>query len=408
MASRDGAANGELRAQLIDLTRALIRVPSSAAHPSALERALELLRERLKPLAGVRIEEFRCEGVPSLVIRPAAVETPAVLLVGHIDVVDHGSRRHYRPRVRDGRIYGPGAGDMKGAVAIMVTLFGELLRRHPEMALGLAITADEELGSHHGTRYLVDQGLSCDLAILPDGGSIDTVVVAEKGLLHVEVVWRGASTHGAYPWSGNNPVDSMLSDLARLRDRFAALASDHSDHWHPTATFTTLESESKSINRVPEFARAGVDVRFTPPWTVATMLREIQSCLSPGAELSLPNVTESTRMAVDADYRDDQRTGARQPATGDAHPRSQRCALLLGARHPGHHQPSRGGQRAPRRRVDRHRLDAAVLPHPAHLHPPAPAPALNRRARSDKHCRRYPKPLAERPYLPNVQLPVAA
>ena len=107
MASRNGTVDGELRAQLIDLTRALIRVPSSAAHPSALERALELLRERLEPLAGVRIEEFRCEGVPSLVIRPAAVETPAVLLVGHIDVVDHGSRRHYRPRVRDGRIYGP-------------------------------------------------------------------------------------------------------------------------------------------------------------------------------------------------------------------------------------------------------------------------------------------------------------
>ena len=33
------------------------------------------------------------------------------------------------------------------------------------------------------------------------------------------------------------------------------------------------------------------------------MLREVQSCLSPGAELSLPNVTECTTMAVDADYR---------------------------------------------------------------------------------------------------------
>ena len=52
----------------------------------------------------------------------------------------------------------------------MVTLLGELCRRHPEVSLGLAITADEERGSHHGTRYLVDQELSCDLAILPDGG----------------------------------------------------------------------------------------------------------------------------------------------------------------------------------------------------------------------------------------------
>ena len=301
--SPDGAADRELRTGLIDLTRALVQVPSSAAHPSAIERALELLRARLQPVDGVRIDEHRCEGVPSLVVTPAAVDTPSILLVGHIDVVDHGTRRHYRSRVRDGRIYGPGAGDMKGAVAIMVTLFADLVRRFPEAALGLAITADEERGSQHGTRYLIDQGLSCDLAILPDGGSIDTVVVAEKGLLHVEVLWRGASAHGAYPWTGNNPVDSMLSDLAKIRDRFSALATDRTDHWHPTATITTLESESKSVNRVPEFARAGVDVRFTPPWTVATMLREVQSCLSPGAELSLPNVTECTTMAVDADYR---------------------------------------------------------------------------------------------------------
>ena len=42
------------------------------------------------------MEKFRCEGVPSLVMRPAAVERPSVLLVGHIDVVDHGLRRHYR------------------------------------------------------------------------------------------------------------------------------------------------------------------------------------------------------------------------------------------------------------------------------------------------------------------------
>ena len=303
MTSLDGAAADELRAQLITFTRELIHVPSSAAHPSAIERSLDLLRNRLEPLDGVRIDEFRCEGVPSLVVRPTAVERPAVLLVGHVDVVDHGSLRHYRAQVRDGRLYGPGAGDMKGPLAIIVALFCELLRRYPQVALGVAVTADEERGGQHGARYLVDQGLSCELALFPDGGSIDAVVVAEKGMLHVELVWRGASTHAAYPWTGNNPMDGMLRDLTRLRARFADLGSDRPDRWHPTATVTTVESESKSINRVPAFARAGVDVRFPPPWTVATMLREVQSCLGPGAELSIPNATEGTRMAVDTDYR---------------------------------------------------------------------------------------------------------
>ena len=94
----------------------------------------------------------------------------------------------------------------------MVTLLGELCRRHPEVSLGLAITADEERGSHHGTRYLVDQELSCDLAILPDGGSFDIVVVAEKG---PAARGRAASTSGslcpitrALPaaWSWGNTV----------------------------------------------------------------------------------------------------------------------------------------------------------------------------------------------------------
>ena len=76
----------------------------------------------------------------------------------------------------------------------MVTLLGELCRRHPEVALGLAITVDEERGSPHGTRYLVDQGLSCDLAILSAGGSFDTVVVAEKGPAARR---RAASTSGS-------------------------------------------------------------------------------------------------------------------------------------------------------------------------------------------------------------------
>ena len=94
------------------------------------------------------------------------------------------------------------------------------------------------------------------------------MVVSEKGLLHLDLEWRGASAHAAYPWLGRNPVDAMLDDLARLRALFAEFVDSGveatGDHWHPTATVTTLESESRTLNRVPAFARAGVDVRFTP------------------------------------------------------------------------------------------------------------------------------------------------
>lgn len=316
-----GYADAALRDRLVSLTRDLILIPSAAAHPAEIERGLDLLRIQLDTVAGLRLEEHRCAGVPSLVVRPAAVVRPEVLLLAHVDVVDHGPFGLYRSQVRDGRIYGPGAGDMKGALAVLVTLFTELHHRHPGISLGLAVTGDEEHGGRNGAGHLAEQGLTCGVALLPDGGSIDAVVVAEKGILHLDAEWRGVSTHAAYPWEGRNPVTAMLSDLTRLQERFAALAAEAQagsgraggdseapaaaaagEHWHPTATVTTLESESHTLNRIPAYARAGIDVRFTPPWTVAGMLAEVRACLS-GSTRVTPRVgDEPTEMTPNPEF----------------------------------------------------------------------------------------------------------
>lgn len=324
MSGVEGGAEGALRDRLVALTRDLILVPSSAAHPAEIERGLDLVRIQLDTVAGLRLEEHRCAGVPSLVARPAAVERPEILLLAHIDVVDHGSFGLYRSRLQDGRIYGPGAGDMKGALAVLVSLFTELHHRRPGLPLGLAVTADEERGGRNGAGHLAAQGLACGVALLPDGGSIDAVVAAEKGILHLDAEWRGVSTHAAYPWQGSNPVAAMLDDLTRLRERFATLeaaarpGSDAGDaggsggtggtgnaageHWHPTAAVTTLESESRTLNRIPAFARAGIDVRFTPPWTVAGMLKEVRSCLRASARVSLIVGDEPTEMRPNPEF----------------------------------------------------------------------------------------------------------
>ena len=323
MSGVEGGAEGALRDRLVALTRDLILVPSSAAHPAEIERGLDLVRIQLDTVAGLRLEEHRCAGVPSLVARPAAVTRPDILLLAHVDVVDHGSLGLYRSRLQDGRIYGPGAGDMKGALAVLVTLFTELHHRRPGLPLGLAVTADEERGGRNGAGHLAAQGLACGVALLPDGGSIDAVVAAEKGILHLDAEWRGVTTHAAYPWQGSNPVAAMLDDLTRLRERFAALeaaarpgsgarATDTGategtgngagEHWHPTAAVTTLESESRTLNRIPAFARAGIDVRFTLPWTVAAMLNEVRSCLRASARVSLIVGDEPTEMRPNPEF----------------------------------------------------------------------------------------------------------
>ena len=76
----------------------------------------------------------------------------------HLDVIDHSGAEHYRSEIREGRIYGPGAGDMKGALAIILTLFRNLMVSKPETSVGLAITSDEEKGGENGYRISLSGG----------------------------------------------------------------------------------------------------------------------------------------------------------------------------------------------------------------------------------------------------------
>ncbi|NIO02600.1 MAG: M20/M25/M40 family metallo-hydrolase, partial [Candidatus Latescibacteria bacterium] len=91
----------------------------------------------------------------------------------HLDVVSLPEGAEYRSTIRDGRLYGPGAGDMKGELAILLELFRVFHERAPGVSLGLTVTSDEERGGDYGTRFLMEQfGLRCGTAILPDGGSV--------------------------------------------------------------------------------------------------------------------------------------------------------------------------------------------------------------------------------------------
>ena len=76
------------------------------------------------------IREYEKDGYGSMVVLPEGIADPEVLFCGHLDVIEHPELEQYESWLKDGRIYGPGAGDMKGAVAIMLELFRNLHRAH--------------------------------------------------------------------------------------------------------------------------------------------------------------------------------------------------------------------------------------------------------------------------------------
>lgn len=277
-----------LRDRLVQLTRDLVLIESTESKPQERARCFQFIRNHLEGCPGIDIRMFMDNGYESLVALPEGVDRASVLFCGHLDVVDHPGRDRYLSSVEDGRITGPGAGDMKGQLAILMQLFTRLQREHPGLPVGLLITSDEERGGESGVRYMLqDAGLRCDVAVIPDGGSLTNITVQEKGILHLRIHAGGRSAHAARPWLGSNPLDRLLAGLGRLRKLFAGLAPAHVDpddlstHWFPSCSLTKIETPNQSINRIPDVASALVDIRFPPPETSAGMLAAVTQALGP-------------------------------------------------------------------------------------------------------------------------------
>jgi succinyl-diaminopimelate desuccinylase len=293
-----------LRSRLTSLTRDLVLIPSTESRPKDRKHCFEFLEHHLDATDGVQLTSYHQDGHQSIVIRPRGAASPEILLCGHIDVIEHSEPDCYHSRVDSGRIYGPGSGDMKGQIAIMVELMRSLHWRHPGISLGLAITSDEEIGGADGVNYLVNQvGLRCGRAIIPDGGSLGDITVAEKGVIHARITQVGREAHGARPWLGDNAVEKLIEQLTHLQHHFANYwphkpIEEQINHWFPTCSVTTFETENKTTNRIPSRASAVIDVRFPPPHTVASMLDEIAgvigSAVKPPCGVLEPLMTAET------------------------------------------------------------------------------------------------------------------
>lgn len=284
------------------LTRDLILIPGTHQRPPDLERCSRFVRNHLETIAGVSVQRHESAGIPSLVACPAGVDRPDILLCAHLDVIDHPDAGAYQSRIADGRICGPGAGDMKGALAVLIEVFREIHERIPGASLALAVTADEEIGGEHGLGYLVrERGLRCRTAMIPDGGAPDRITIEEKGILHLELGCTGRAAHAARPWLGSNPVEHLMDRLAVLRQQFSAW-QEADNRWVPTCAVTRIGTRNLSTNRIPSDAMAQLDIRFPPPHTADSMRGCVQDALGPEVCVSTLISAETTHLAPDPAY----------------------------------------------------------------------------------------------------------
>jgi succinyl-diaminopimelate desuccinylase len=202
--------------------------------------------------------------------------------------------------VRDGRLYGRGAADMKGGIAASMTALA-LLAAHRALWQGeavLALGGDEESMGELGTQWLIENVPHArgDAVIIGDAGSPAVVRFGEKGFLWMEVETTGSPAHGAHVHLGINAIDRLraaLDALSSLQDlpvpapdvvtRAIAAARPVSEALSGAGESGTLGrvtvnigqiAGGTSMNLIPASARAGVDIRV--PVGVPTAVVEAQ------------------------------------------------------------------------------------------------------------------------------------
>jgi succinyl-diaminopimelate desuccinylase len=223
------------------------------------------LSEKLAAL-GFIIEPVNSGQVTNLWARRGQ-QAPLVCFAGHTDVVPTGPLEQwdsapFTPTVRDGRLYGRGAADMKGSIAAFLAALEDFLGRHPGHpgSIALLITSDEEGPAVDGTVKVVEKlaarGEPIDACIVGEPTCVsrlgDTMKNGRRGSLHGRLRVKGHQCHIAYPHLGRNPIHLAAPVIAEL----ATTVWDEGNEYFPPTTWqvSNLHAGTGATNVVPGHA----------------------------------------------------------------------------------------------------------------------------------------------------------
>ena len=253
----------------IALTERLIAFDTSSAEGlrGAAEFAAGWLESR-----DIKAEQGEAKGLPVTTAEVGPEDAPTLVLHGHMDVVP-GVEGQFEPRVEGDKLYGRGAYDMKGALAVMMMVVHGL-RDQEQVRLRLGIVSDEESEEEkdRGSDALVDGGFLGDFAITGEPTNLQVGVQA-KGVLAMRLEVRGRSAHGATPWLGDNAVVKAVEVFRAIESLpFARHSSALFDR--PSINLGRIWG-GDALNKVPDNCVIDVDVRFLPDQDPDEILEQI-------------------------------------------------------------------------------------------------------------------------------------
>jgi succinyl-diaminopimelate desuccinylase len=258
----------------LDLARALIRCPSVTPVDAG---ALGVLQAALEAL-GFSCTRLPFEGVDNLYAEISAGK-PHLCFAGHTDVVPAGDEAEwtsppFAAEVKDGKLWGRGAADMKGAIAAFAAAAARSLKAGTvKGTLSLLITGDEEGKGVNGTvrvlQWLRDNEIDIGHCLVGEPSNPDAIgdmiKVGRRGSINCWLTVVGKQGHVAYPHRADNPVPALARMISSLSE---TPLDDGYERFQPSnLEVTDIHVGNPAHNVIPAKATARFNIRFNPTWT---------------------------------------------------------------------------------------------------------------------------------------------
>lgn len=284
----------ERRQDILNLTMTLVATPSE--NPPGDEQAMVARIEQEAEALGLHDREIMALEArrPNLIIKLTAGKPgPRLIYSAHTDTKPVGDRRPWQsdpltPSLREGRIFGLGATDMKAAIAALLHAAGALAAEGlPSGELWLVLSADEEHGSRYGARYLaVERRLQADAGLVAEPSGIaepwEFLAVVGRGISCFRCRVSGTQMHSSL--ADRVPAVNASVEAARLlvalAERFRPTYPED-PRWPQGVTLNAgaILSGGVTYGVHPGHAELGCDLRTVPGMTREDLQRQLEAFL---------------------------------------------------------------------------------------------------------------------------------
>lgn len=273
--------------ETLALAQALIARPSVTPEDGG---CMDLIVEQLAPV-GFQAEFLDFGDTRNLWLRRGEAR-PLFVFLGHTDVVPPGPLRDwttppFQPHIRDGKLYGRGAADMKGSVAAFTIASRRFVERHPrhEGSIAILLTSDEEGLATNGVVKVVEvlqaRDERIDFCLVGEPSSEerlgDVIKIGRRGSLGGTLRVFGVQGHVAYPHKANNPIHQFAAPMQHLVEEVWDQGNQH----FPPTTFqiSNLNAGTGADNVIPGQLDALFNFRFSTELTAEAIQKRVHAIL---------------------------------------------------------------------------------------------------------------------------------